>query len=323
MMDWKRKIAINYVNECDMVPSVVAIVLNWNRAALTRQCLKSLEQADFLARAIVVDNGSTDESVRMIRTEFPDAILVESVRNLGFAEGNNLGLKKALTLNADFVLLLNNDAVIDKSALGHLLKAFELDSELGIAMAKIYIADDPKRIWSLGGAVNRNTGETSSLATSVLDIGQFQEQIPIDYPVGCAMMAKVEVIREVGLFWSPYFSYYEDTELGVRVRDIGYKIMMIPEAKVWHNVMSTLGSESPYATYLLTRNRFYFVRRNRRNFIWHRDGLQIVVWYTRQVSRFLFKHRSFRRILAVLFALFDFCVGNTGSCRLNFFHQKR
>jgi GT2 family glycosyltransferase len=144
------------------VPHVVIVLLNWNNSHYTLPCLQSLAQIDYAnAHIVVVDNGSTDGSPAVIRQQFPDVAILEQPRNLGFAAGNNVGLRWALERKADYVLLLNNDTDLAPDFLNLLVAAAERDPTIGIVAPTIYYYEQPQAIWSAGGHVDWSHGQTS------------------------------------------------------------------------------------------------------------------------------------------------------------------
>ena len=133
-------------------PTVCIVVLNWNRRDDTLDCLASLEGLDYPSRwTLVVDNGSTDGSAEAIERAYPAVDVIRAGENLGYAEGNNLGLREALKRGADYVLVLNNDTLVARQMLTHLVAAAEVDQQVGAAGPTIYFHEAPDIIWSAGG----------------------------------------------------------------------------------------------------------------------------------------------------------------------------
>jgi len=241
------------------------IVLNWNGLPDTLECLESLGRLEYrTCDVMVVDNGSTDGSVRAIREQFPHVTVIENGENLGFAGGNNVGLRHALTRGLDYALLLNNDTVVSPDFLSLLLEATEADPAVGIAGPTIYYHDEPEAIWSAGGAIDWRRGKTSMLNLDERDTGQLG-QVPreVDFVTGCALLVTRTVLERVGLLDERFFAYYEETEWCVRASRAGFKIVHVPQAHIWHKISPTARSDSPLVHYYMTRNRLLFLKATR------------------------------------------------------------
>ena len=236
------------------------IILNWNGRKDTVDCLTSTEQIDYdNFETILVDNGSTDDSVAVISEKFPNVTLIKNKTNLGFAEGNNVGIRYALSKGTDFVFLLNNDTIVDKN----ILKAF-LKTNKSILGAKPYLYDHPNRIDHLGGMWNKEKGNFDLVAPSFQDDGVSYETIqPVDYVCGCALFAKAEVFQKVGVLEPRFFLYWEESDWCFRAKEIGYQPYICPDAKLLHKVSASFVGGKPHTIYFWWRNRFLWIERNR------------------------------------------------------------
>ena len=253
-----------------MNSKISIIILNWNGLKDTLECLESVKKIDYPDfEVIVVDNGSTDGSAQFIRQRFPDVRFIQNSENLGYAEGNNVGIRYALGHGAEFVLVLNNDTIVDKNILLAFVKGAADYPDAGVFGAKIYNFDDPNRIWHAGGILDQKTAEMYQNGFGVLDDGTFYiTAVEIDYACGCSLFFRREVAEKIGLFDPDFFLYYEDTDLCFRARRAGFKVMYIPAAKLWHKVSASFRpTPSPSSYYYLTRNRLLFARRN---FPWYK-----------------------------------------------------
>lgn len=193
-------------------------------------------------------------------------ILIKNDKNYGFAEGNNIGMRYALkALSSDYILLLNNDTVVDKEFLDELVKVAEDNPNIGILGPKIYYYNSNK-INFAGGVLFRKIGQSFHIGLHAIDKGQFDELKEVDFITGCALLVKKEVIEKIGLLNTDYFAYFEDLDWNVKAHKRGYKIMFVPKAKIWHKASSTSGYMSPTYTYFHTRNRILFVRKNASKF---------------------------------------------------------
>ena len=247
------------------VPTVFVVVLNWNGRDDTLACLESVDKIthpDF--RVIVVDNGSADDSVDAIRATFPEVELIETGANLGFSGGNNVGIKRAPQLGADYVLLLNNDTVVDPGLLDAFVAAARCFPDAGVFSAKIYFHAEPNRIWYAGARWSARATRFEQVGEGVLDDGiSFSTICETDYACGCAFFVPAARLREIGLLDDNFFLYFEETDWCYRAREAGYPSIFVPEAKLWHKVSVSFGGEgSPLALYFQTRNRLLWAKRH-------------------------------------------------------------
>ena len=245
-------------------PRVTVVVLNWNGLADTLACLESLGHSEYPALdRVVVDNGSTDGSVSAIHKRFPAVTVLENKENLGYTGGNNRGLRHALAQGADYALLLNNDTEVAPDMLGRLVEAVESDSQVGLAGPTIYYYGQPDVIWSAGGMANWRHGSTTMVGVDEPDRGQFGvEPRTVDFASGCALLARSEVLKQVGLLDERFFAYFEEVEWCVRAARAGYKTVHVPAAHIWHKIAPSARAASPLAHYYMTRNRLLFLRIN-------------------------------------------------------------
>jgi len=252
-------------------PLVHCIVLNLNGGDLPRETLQSLEQMTYANfKIIVVDNGSTDGSQALVCLNYPEAILIENGANLGFGEGNNVGIRYALDNNADWVFLLNNDIVVDSHLLTNLMTVAVADDKIGILGPKIYYHTEPARLWYAGGKVNYFTGVISHRGLREEDRGQYDRVEETDYVTGCAFLVKREVLETVGLFDPVYYPMYsEDVDLAVRAARAGYRLVYVPPGKLWHKVSaSSGGGMTPFKTRLKVEHNLIFFKRHARWYHW-------------------------------------------------------
>ncbi len=244
------------------LPPVTIIILNWNGADDTLACLTSVTHLDYPSyEAVVIDNGSTDGSVSLIRERFPNVTLIETGQNLGYAGGNNIGLRYALRRGSEYILLLNDDAEVTPNLLHLLVKALQADRQAGVAGPTIYYYDAPEVIWSAGGALDRRYGKSWMIGLNERDHGQFGTQPrAVDFVTGCALLARAKAIREAGLLDERFFMYYEETEWCIRIARSGYRVLHVPAARVLHKISPHAQADSPFVRYYMTRNHLLFLQ---------------------------------------------------------------
>lgn len=237
-------------------PRVAVIVLNWNGRDDSIACLESLQKVEYPNyEVMLVDNGSVDGSAAAIRRHFPGQEIVETGRNLGFAEGNNTGIRIALERGADYVLLLNNDTIVHPSLLRELVAAAERCPDGGLFCAKIYYHAEPTRIWYGGARWHDDLMRFQHFYDEAQILPDERGVAAVDYACGCALLARSAVLRQVGLLDPRFFLTYEDTDLCFRARAAGFASYCVPAAVLWHKISSSFGgAESPLFTYFMTRN---------------------------------------------------------------------
>jgi len=294
---------------------VVISLLNFNGKKNTLDCLKSLKSVkrnNFRLTIVVVDNASTDGSVENIKhyvsSSMYDGIrIIENKKNLGFSGGHNVTIQYALEDRADYVLILNNDTYVDRDFLVELLKVAEGDSSVGILVPKIYFApgfeyhenrysenEIGKVLWYGGGEMDWANVIGHHRGVDEVDKGQFDKTEETEIATGCCMMIKKEVFEKAGILDDKYFLYYEDSDLSVRVKNKGFKIMYVPRSIIFHkNAGSVGGSGSKLQDYYIVRNRLLFGMRYapiRARFSLFRESLKVLLsgryWQRRGVLDF-------------------------------------
>jgi len=246
-------------------PKVAVIVLNWNGKDDTLECLDSVFRIDYPNfEVVVVDNGSSDDTVPAIRRAFPRAHLIETGANLGYAGGNNVGIRHALEQDADFIFILNNDTTIAPDCLHHLVDAAEKHANTMVFGPLILEAESPDIIWTAGeyfaddgfGCFHHQQGKT----LAELDASDTWK---CDWINGAAFFTRAQAWKDIGLFDERFFLVYEESDWCFRIRRNGYECRMVPKARVWHKVAGSFGSESsPLRAYFSTRNQLLFAEKN-------------------------------------------------------------
>jgi GT2 family glycosyltransferase len=251
-------------------PLVVAIVVNWNGEAVLEPCLRTLTASNYPnLRVLVVDNASTDDSVALVRKSFPNVDVLEMPDNEGYAGGVNAGLERARGEGAEYALLLNNDIELDEEAVRELVRAALGSDRAAFVGPMIYYADRPDVIWSAGGAVSMWTGDIRHIGLREKDERQYPGVRSVDYVTGCAVLASMKVVREIGVMDDGYYMYNEDTDWCVRARAAGFDVLVAAESKIWHKVsMSSGGGLTSFKVYHRLRSTLRFFRLHARPYHW-------------------------------------------------------
>jgi GT2 family glycosyltransferase len=251
-------------------PMIYVVTLTWNQREDTVDCLKSLNRITYPNyRLLLVDNASVDGTVKAVADYFPEVEIIVNPRNLGFPGGFNVGLRHAFDQGAEYVFMINNDTFVEPSILDKLM-AYADQPGVGMVAPKIYYADEPNRIWNVGGMRHPWTWEMTDVGNRQLDQGQWEGVIERDYLVGCALLIKRSMLEDIGLFDTGYHPiYYEDVDLCVRARQAGYRLLLVPSARMWHKVSASGGgADSPRERYLMARNSVRFFRKYIRGWKW-------------------------------------------------------
>ena len=246
-----------------MSAKVLIVILNWNNAPDTIECLESVGRLDYPnCHVLVVDNGSTDGSVGRIRNEQPEVEIVETGENLGYTGGNNVGIEHALSQGCDYVWLLNDDVVVAPDSLSALIKWAMARPQAGLLGPKVYTIEDPQQILSAGGEFG-NAWQSKHRGLGELDEGQFDQVTEVDWLTGCALLASRQLIEEAGALDDRFFAYHEDIEWCYRAGQAGFPVLFVPDAKVWHPDTSSRDATSTLVTYYISRNHLIFLRTHR------------------------------------------------------------
>ena len=237
---------------------VATVVVNWNRREDTLECLSSLrnmiQSPAGNADVILVDNGSTDSTTETVKAQFPGVDVVSLPENRGFAGGCNVGLRRALEGGADYILLVNNDAVVAPDMLERLIEVGEMRRDAGLLGPVVYRFDEPDRVWSAGYRERPVTLSAQPPAGQPDDGAPYE----VDRLYGAGLLIRRSVLEEVGLFDERFFMYYEDADLCRRVQKAGYRLLVVPAARMWHKVSASTGEGSPSQQYHLARGSVLF-----------------------------------------------------------------
>ncbi len=243
-----------------MSPRVLILILCYNGVADTLACLESLQRVEYPSFDILaLDNASSDGTPEAVRARFPQVTVIENGANLGFAAGNNVGLRYALRHGYDYALLLNNDTEVAPDFLTRLVEVAESDPTVGAVGPTITYYERPDLIWSAGGMIDWKRG-VAVMRTNEVDIGQYREPAEVDFVTGCALLVKRAALERAGLLDERFFMYFEETEWCVRIRRAGFRILHVPQSRVLHKIPLNARFDKEYLAYYMTRNRLLFLR---------------------------------------------------------------
>ena len=263
---------------------VFIVILNYNSWQDTIECLHSLINVNYQNyNIVIVDNDSTDASIKKIKQymiekkvghiffKSPEesmsyknnisfVSLIQSSYNGGYGYGNNIGVKYALSNEADYVLILNNDTIVDPNFLKPMVNICENDKKVGIVAGKILFYDRQDIIWFNGGKFSPYTGKVKHCNFKEKDIGQTPPE-HITFMTGCMMLISRKTIENVGFLNEEYFMYVEDLEFSQRVIKYGYRLAVTQNSRIWHKIGNSSGGQlSCFSFYFRTRNKIKFIR---------------------------------------------------------------
>lgn len=297
------------------VPRVLALVLNWNGASDTLDCLESLKRQTYPALdVLVLDNASTDDSVVEIRTARPDVELLQNAANLGYGGGNNVGLRLAMARDIPFALVLNNDTVLEPDCVASLVRAARAHPEAAALAPKSYYFGQPKMLYSAGGTWDPS-GYPRLIGFRKPDGAEYDIPRRTDWLNGCALMIRCKSLSTIGLFDERFFHTFEDTDWSLRARHAGFSLRVAPQAHLAHRIGRSLGgSDTPSYAYYYTRNHLLFVALHFHGWQRLRQMLGVFVRARRALKRARKHHPARRSAIrrAMLQALADALLGRFG-----------
>ena len=252
------------------------MILNWNRGADTVACLKSLDKSRLPKETeiltVVVDNASTDDSLSLLHKLLAPAFrLVKNEANLGYVGGNNVGVKVCLEEKCDWVMVLNNDTLVDRDFLKEMLVEADKNKKVGLISPKIYFAPGfefhkdrypkgvlGKVIWSAGGEMDWANCFGKNMGIDDVDRGQYDKVKEVNFATGACLLVRSDIFFKIGFFDERFYLYFEDVEFCQRLLKANYKILYVPKSIIWHKVAQSSGVGSDLNDYFITRNRLLF-----------------------------------------------------------------
>ena len=228
------------------------VIPNLNGENSIEECINSLFSQTIKNTAIVVENGSTDNSLAILKKNYQDIEIIENSKNLGFAGGVNQGIKKAIDLGAEYVALFNNDAVADKNWIKELVGVMHASPEVGIVAPKL-LSSDEKHLDSTGDQYT-SWGLPYPRGRKEEDAGQYDKPEKVFSASGGASLYRVSMLKEIGLFDNDFFAYYEDVDISFRAQLAGWKVLYEPSAVAYHEIGATSSKIPGFTTYQTIKN---------------------------------------------------------------------
>ena len=242
---------------------VSIVIVNYNGAKFQNDCLKTIHSMDYTDyQVIIVDSGSTDNSIQMTIAEYPDTKVVLCNDNIGVAKGNNIGIDESIKTGSEFTLLMNNDIEADAGLLSELMR---YANENTITVPKIYYYDPHDVLWFGGGELDWAKGSAKHWGIHEKDKPEYNQRKDITYSPTCCMLIHNEVFSRVGKFDEDLFMYYDDTDFCARVFEAKINIHYVPTAFMWHKVGSSSGGgTSKVNVYYMFRNQLYYINKHKK-----------------------------------------------------------
>jgi GT2 family glycosyltransferase len=245
-----------------MKRSLYTIIISYNKLEPVFRAVDSVFKNHKHSKIILIDNSEDTyffkKLKQKLKTYKENILFIKNKKNLGFSKAVNQGIKIALNKGADYILLLNDDAYLDKNCIPYLIEALDKDNKAMLAGPTIFYDKDKSKIWSTGGYFNKLLGNIKILLKNkkvnpdTLKNLNIQE---VDFLTGCVLMIKSEAIKKIGLFNEDLFFYGEDVDYSLRAKRKGFKILWVPYAFAWHDVDIVKGRTNPFVMYNLSRSK--------------------------------------------------------------------
>jgi hypothetical protein len=242
-----------------MNPRVITLILNYNGAQDTIECVQSLKETSYNnVDIIVIDNGSTDDSENIIRSAHQDITIVQTGSNLGFCGGNNFGINIAIKRNPKYILLLNNDTIVEPNFLEPMVSALECDEKATVAGGTICYYPEKEKVWYAGGKFVfwRASSFSYYSGKNIKRVNKLRTQ-KVSFITGCMMLIRAQVLRAVGFLDEKYFMYFEDAEFSLRMIHAGFHLLYVPQSRIYHKIHNRNDQLLPM--YYTVRNRLLLI----------------------------------------------------------------
>jgi hypothetical protein len=298
-------------------PLVATVIVHWGPPKITMECVRSVRASTYgNLRIILVDNCPERRLWKHPFQADDTVVYIQAATNTGYCGGNNIGILKAQEFAPKYVMLLNNDTVVDQDLIRNCVAYMEDQPDVSVISPKILFYHRPQYINLAGGSLDPDTGDIAFFGGNEKDVGQCEEERGITWATGCALFARECVFERVGLFDEALFSYGEDVDLSRRILLAGMTMRYYPKAKVWHKCSSmevedTASVPTTLATYYIWRNRLHYVRRYVSKKRAKGYGL-FAFRFLWKFASFALKHRRLDLCLAMVLGLADSIAGRMG-----------
>ncbi|MFQ5824750.1 MAG: glycosyltransferase family 2 protein [bacterium] len=292
-------------------PKVSIIILNYNGFTDTIECLESLKNITYKNyEIIVVDNGSFNNEAERIEEKYPEVLVIKNPTNYGFCRGNNIGGKIALSNNAEYLLFLNNDTLVEPNFLDELITFSEANPDVGIAGPLILYYFERNQVYSSGGKFNNILFYCKEFKYPYKE-----PQKNLNFLSGCAFLVKKSVIKKVGIWDEDYFKYWEETDYCLRAKKAGFRISCVPQSIIYHKVARTNIYLSKGYIYYMVRNNLLLAIKHAKWYYWPLIGINFFLrrWlgYTLKLSL----TKNFISLPGIFWGTYDFVFNSYGKGR--------
>lgn len=277
--------------------TIGVIIINYNGASDTNDCISSISKSIGVNIIIyVVDNNSTQEDRKLLNRSYNNVKFILLDENYGFGIGNNIGIDRAISDGCEYILLINNDTIVEEDAIIKMYEHIKKNNRIGILGCTINYYDDKQKHWYYYGKILKNLGTAKNIGKA--------KEYGLNFVSGCCMLTRADIISKIGMFSEDYFLYYEDTDLCMRMINNGFLVEMDKDALIYHKVGQSTVHMSDIYLYYIIRNRYLFIHKNI-------NGVSKLVAYIYSFASMLYKLLRYRRI-AILCGFFDFIRGKVG-----------
>jgi len=288
-------------------PSIAVILVNWKKYNLTSNCIDSLNKSNYKNfKIILVDNEYSEKSLIELKNKYKELIVFKEKNNLGFAGGNNIGIRYALENDYDYIMLLNNDTEVTENFILPLVERIEKDHSLGAVQPLILNFLNKSIIWNAGGKLNKFLGITSTrLNNNKLNSSIVFDDFT-DWISGCGILIKSEIVKKIGLLDEKFFTYYEDVDWSLRMKSLGYDLGFVKESIIYHHGSSSSNNKknkegviSSKIHYFNIRNHILLLKKHKNLFNFFGIVFFQIIKTTSYIFYFLIKFR-FNKLTMVL-----------------------
>ena len=308
-------------------PLVAVVIVHWGIPEMTMECIRSVRASTYRSLDIVVVDNCPERRLWQRPFEVDDTVeYIQAATNTGYCGGNNVGILRARERGSAYVMLLNNDTIVDPDMIRNCVAFMEDQPDISVISPKILFYHRPQYINVAGGDLDLNTGEVTLVGVNQRDMGQYDAERGITFATGCALFARARVFEQVGLFDELLFSYGEESDLSRRILLAGMRMRYYPKAKVWHkwssmDLKDKVSLPGTLATYYIWRNRLYYLRRYISRKRARSYGL-FAFGFLWNFASFALKYRRLDLCMAMLRGLVDSIAGRMGKCEHSLFDAR-